>query len=405
METDSPLSTTATGSFSYRSNLDEADLKWLKALDAQCFISTLQEAESYFSQIGPDAFRLITQAETRLGGLSLLPMGQWFGEQRVPMMGVAAVGIAPEHRGKGAAIALMQAAIRESYDRGMAISTLYPAVQQLYAKAGYGQAGTYGKWTVATQKIRIKRADSSEGLTMEPIDPNVEVLNSIYQQVAPKNQGWCDRHPALWQQKIHQDGDSSLYAYRVGSEQNPQGYILFVQYQERGQSILRVIDWVACSANAGITLWIFLQGCRSQVNQIQWKGGVFDPMVSLLSEQVATQTNLDRWMSRIVNVPLALESRGYPLAVAADLHLQIHDPLIPENSGRFVLTVKSGQGTVTAGGSGDVRLDINSLASLYTGFFAPQQLHWQGHIAGSEEGLAIATQLFSGASPALVDFF
>lgn len=393
-------------SFSYRTRLDEADLTWFKALDAQCFVSTPQDAETYLKQVGNEACRLITQQDTRLGGLCLLPMGQWFGERRVPMMGVASVGIAPEHRSKGVAIALMQAAVRESYERGMAISTLYPAVQSLYAKAGYGQAGTYGKWSISTQAIRVKsKMDGSRLISMEPIAPDVEVLTSIYQKVAPKHQGWCDRHPSIWQQKVHQDGTSPLYAYRIGSQENPQGYVLFVQFQKNGQNILRVLDWVACSVDAGLTLWAFLQGYRSQVAQIHWRGGVFDPMVNLLPEQTATVVDVERWMSRIVNVPLALESRGYPLAVAADLHLKIHDSLIAENSGQFVLTVKEGKGTVTPGGTGDVTLTINSLASLYTGFFTPQQLQWMGKITGSDNGLAIATQLFAGSSPALIDFF
>jgi len=395
-----------TDSFSYHSQLDDRDVDWVKSVDMQCFLSSPQDAETYVSQVGKDSFRLITQQDTRLGGLCLLPMGQWFGERRVPMMGVAGVGIAPEHRGKGAAIALMQHAVRESYERGMAISTLYPAVQQLYAKAGYGQAGTYGKWSVATRDIEVKpRVDSAGLLMMKPIAPDLDILNTIYQQAAPKNQGWGDRHSSIWQQKIHQDKDSPLYAYRVGSEKDPQGYLLFVQYQEQGRGILRVVDWAACSAEAGLTLWTFLQGHRSQIDQIRWRGGLLEPMVNLLPEQTATLTDVERWMTRIVNVPLALESRGYPLAAAADLHLQVHDPLISENSGRFVLTVKAGRGKATPGGSGDVTLSISSLASLYTSFLTPQQLLWLGHIVGSNEGLAIASQLFSGSSPALIDFF
>lgn len=391
-------------SFHYRLRLDESDLAWLKNLDAQCFISTSQGADTYFEQVGSETFRMILRQDKPLGGLCLLPMGQWIGGQCVPMLGVASVGIAPEYRGQGAAIALMQSAIREAHERGFALSTLYPAAQQLYRQAGYGQAGTYCSWSIATEAIHIKPA-SNHALPLESMSPDLEKLRPIYQRVAPRQQGWCDRHISIWQQKTAQDENSPVYAYCVGSPSQPQGYVLFTQQRHGSESRLMIRDWVADSANAGIALWKFLRDHRSQVDQIRWHGGVFDPMVALLPEQTATLAAIERWMTRIVNLPLALEARGYPAAITADLHLQIHDPWIEENSGPFILTVEAGQGKVKAGGTGDLALEIDALASLYTSFVTPSQLQWQQQISGSESSLAIATLLFSGTLPALPDFF
>lgn len=52
-------------------------------------------------------------------------MAQWWGGERVPMTGIAAVGIAPEYRGTGAAIALMQHTVKELHAKGypLAIQT------------------------------------------------------------------------------------------------------------------------------------------------------------------------------------------------------------------------------------------------------------------------------------------
>uniref|UniRef100_A0ACD5H2L2 GNAT family N-acetyltransferase n=1 Tax=Desertifilum tharense IPPAS B-1220 TaxID=1781255 RepID=A0ACD5H2L2_9CYAN len=80
----------------------------------QCFnLSSPEYWDYYANNIGLENFRIVRQGETLQGGLALIKMGQWFGGQRVPMTGIAAVGIAPEYRGTGAAKTLMSEALRE----------------------------------------------------------------------------------------------------------------------------------------------------------------------------------------------------------------------------------------------------------------------------------------------------
>ena len=51
---------------------------------------------------------VISQAGQVVGSLAIYSMGQWYGGQCVPMAGIAAVGVAPEHRGNGVAWELMR---------------------------------------------------------------------------------------------------------------------------------------------------------------------------------------------------------------------------------------------------------------------------------------------------------
>ncbi|PSB18644.1 GNAT family N-acetyltransferase, partial [filamentous cyanobacterium CCP2] len=106
-------------------------------LDAQCFVSSLDRGQVYLDRIGTENIRVVRQNAKIAGSLALLPMGQWWGGKRVPMTGIAAVGVLPEDRGTGVAITLMQKMLRELYDGGISISVLYPATQRLYRKAGY----------------------------------------------------------------------------------------------------------------------------------------------------------------------------------------------------------------------------------------------------------------------------
>jgi predicted acetyltransferase len=114
---------------------------------------------------------------------------------------------------------------------------------------------------------------------------------------------------------------------------------------------------------------------------------------------------MERWLLRVVDVPKALEKRGYPVGVEAQLHLEVRDDLLVENNGRFVLTLSGGRGEVTRGGRGELQLDVRALAPLYTGLFTPHQLQLTAQIEASDAALSIATQLFSGSEPWMSDKF
>ena len=54
---------------------------------------------------------------------------------------------------------------------------------------------------------------------------------------------------------------------------------------------------------------------------------------------------------------------------------------------------------------GDFKIDIRSLASLYTSFLSPQQLHSLSYLQTTSEALETATLIFAGERPWMADFF
>ncbi len=94
--------------FEYSQNVNQDEIQQLDNILQQCFIESASESEGYINRVGRENFRLIRQSNQLAGGLALISMSQWWGGISVPMTGIAAVGIAPEYRGTGAAIALMQ---------------------------------------------------------------------------------------------------------------------------------------------------------------------------------------------------------------------------------------------------------------------------------------------------------
>jgi hypothetical protein len=86
-------------------------------------------------------------------------------------------------------------------------------------------------------------------------------------------------------------------------------------------------------------------------------------------------------MTRVVDAAGAIAARGYPPGARAEVHLQLDDRVAPWNDGRFVLRVEGGEGKLIPGGTGDVHLSVNGLASLYTGWATAAVLSGAGTCA------------------------
>jgi predicted acetyltransferase len=391
-----------TPSFEYKTLSHPEDAKHLRFILEQCFVMPTGDSEIFLNRIGLENFRLICRDGLVAGGLGTLSMGLWLGGQSVPMVGIAGVGIAPEYRGSGAAIALMQYTIRELYAQETPISVLYPATQQLYRKAGYEQGGHYCGWEISTQDIQIQK----QPLPLQPIaNLNHEIFHHLYQQQAKLTHGYLDRNQAIWQGIIRPDGQETVYGYFIGSQDQPQGYIIFTQHSQADDTVIRIRDWVVLTDAATQSFWAFLAKHRSQITKVFWKSSVIDSLTLLLPEQTAKIRNQKRWMLRIVDVCKALQLRGYPLGINTELHLAVQDDLIAANNDKFILSIANGRGEVTQGGKGELQLDIKELASLYSGLFTPSNLKLTGKLDATETALLAATQIFTSPSPWMVDFF
>lgn len=382
--------------YSSVSNSQETDR--LGEITRQCFASSPSDWKSYLNRLGAENFRILHQGDRAIAGLAIYPIGQWFGSQIVPMAGIAAVGVPPEARGKGAARELLTSTIQELYNSQIPISALYPATQILYRQVGYEQGGSYCKWELPIASIQLKERHLSMyrvGLS------DSSIFEKIYNQQAQVNNGNLARHSAIWARILEPSKEEEIYAYLIGLETTPEGYIIFTQ----DEGAIEIRDWVLLNASAARRLWTFLADHRSMIEKVIWRGASVNPFTLVLPEQTAKITKQLIWMLRIINVPLALSKRGYPKKLEAELHLDVCDDLIAANNSKFCLKISQGRGEVSQGGKGDFKIDIRSLASLYTSFLSPRQIQSLGYLQTTPEALDTATLIFSGNRPWMADFF
>ncbi|HYE02127.1 MAG TPA: GNAT family N-acetyltransferase [Phycisphaerales bacterium] len=358
----------------------------------------------------------LARAEPRVGvtegghvaaGLVLYPMGQFFGGRSVPMWGVAAVGVAPEARGAGVARELMRRAVLELFERGVALSALYPATQALYRRVGYEQAGS--RFELRVPLARLDRGAGEVG-ARALTDEDRAAIAAVYAQCARAREGALDRSELMWERVLspppRREPAHGFVFPGPGGPGGIEGYALLTQSRlENGHHEVHVSDLAFVTAGAGARLVRFLSGYGTLGTDLVWHCGPGEPLLMLLGEQRYSVKLHHYWMLRVTHVRAALEARGYPAGLSGRLTLRVRDEEAPGNAGTVNLEVEQCVGRCGARGGVVLEVGARGLAALYAGFATPESLARAGLLAGEAGALGLARAMFAGAAPGMGDFF
>ena len=70
-----------------------------------------------------------------------------------------------------------------------------------------------------------------------------------------------------------------------------------------------------------------------------------------------------------------------------------------------LLRVAGGRAEAVRGGSGEIRLGVDSLASLYSGLSTAQVLRVMGELDGPDDAMIAASTVFAGPTPSMPDVY
>lgn len=381
---------------------DDTEAIALGVIEGWAFGFPPPESLAWFTNAGIENVRVALRGTRVVGGLLLVPMGQWFGGKSVPLVGIAGVAIAPEERGRGVAKALMQSALREVAAQGGVLSGLYPATRTLYRSVGYELSGTRYAITLGPGDISI--VDRS--LPIRPLtEADYPAIDRAYAEIARENDGYLERGPYIWRRVRAPRGEAAL-GWIVEQNGELTGYAFVRQKTTSiGHYDLTLTDVLAKNEASARRLLTFLADHRTLASSVVWHGGPSDPLAALLPEGTFEMKLGLHWMTRVVNAASAFSARGYSPSVRGGVDFEIEDDLLSQNTGRIRLEVEAGRAEVTSGGSGAIRIGARGLGALYTGFLSPFALRRMGLCDGPEEALRAAQGLFAGPAPSMPDMY
>lgn len=366
------------------------------------------DAPAWFLRVGHEHLRVVVRGGTVIAGLIVIPMGQFFGGESVPMMGVAGVGVSPEWRGRGVAKWMMSSFAAESRASGFALSSLYGATTRLYTAAGYTRSAIRARFDIDLHMLEPLRVPA--GATVSQVAGAPPELCELYTEWARRHPGHLDRGPQLWTRVTDPRGHVTR-TFVVHENGRLTGYTVLSHKSDGERNKLQAWCTVATTRNAVTSLLSIFGSYASIVPQVTVFGSPTHTLLSGLAERHHKIELPWYLMTRTLDVTRALTARGYPRSVSADLSLQITRTGatgLPEAEAVRLVT-SSGRAEVSPAESTEITLTERGFTELFTGFRSAHELHGLGEmtLVGPRAGdnLEVLAELFRGPTPTLPDFF
>ena len=296
----------------------------------------------------------------------------------VPCAHVSGVGVAPTHRRRGILTQLMHRELRDVRDLGREpIAALWASEGRIYPRYGYGSAAPRVEIEADTVQVGVPAGAEGRLRMGEPAKLQPE-LAAVHDRARAERPGWSSRDEHWWaylladpeagrsgagerRAVVHDAADGTVDGYatwRVKSDWNAAGPAGEVQVNEV----------VATTPAAYRALWRFLLSIDLTRTVTYHYATPDEPLLHLVGEPRRLGARyLDGLWVRVIDVPAALRARRYPAAV--DVVLELTDPMLTENAGRWRLTAEPGAAPYceATNDPAGVALDIVDLGAAYLG--------------------------------------
>jgi predicted acetyltransferase len=332
------------------------------------------------------------------------------GGRSVDAWAVSAVTVAPTHRRRGIARALMEGELANARNAGAAVAMLTVTEATIYGRYGYAPAAKAATITVDRRRTHWIGPDAPGRVHFVERNELREAAPAIARRAVARTPGEIDRWPGILDRAlglVDPDGETarSVRTVRYDDEQGQaQGFVAYRISREPNEPGFVEFDFlVAATDDAERALWRFLieqdfvSGVRARLRSVD------EPLPWLLEDPRAVTVSdvVDHLWVRVLDPVEALGARRY--GTAGTLELEVADPL-RHASGRFRLVVgERGRAEVerlddtdaAAAGPG-LRLGVQELGAIYLGGVRPSVLGRAGRIAESARGsITLADRMFA----------
>lgn len=326
------------------------------------------------------------------------------GGASIAMAGTTIVAVAATHRRRGVLTAMVRDHLEDARQRGEPLAGLWASESLIYGRYGFGVATENHAVEFEQNRVSIEgEAGSVRRVTSEE---GIDVFPSIYETERARRPGMLSRSDLWWKHRFDdpkgdRGGFSSLRCVLHETAGVPDGYAIYRQKSNWDTGFpdgkISIRELIAPPATAHTGLWRYLTTIDLFPQIEYWNLPVDDPLVWKVPDH--RRIKRKRWDAlylRMLDVAQALEARSY----AADgiVRLDVDDPFLPDEGGRFELAIVDGVGTCRRinDTTADLSLGTADLASLYLGGSSALSLAQAGRIRGAAEQVVLLGRMFRG---------
>lgn len=316
---------------------------------------------------------------------------------------IAAVTVAPTHRRRGIARAVLEGELRAAAARGVPIAGLTVSETTIYGRYGFGVATFGDSLEIETARVRWTGPETRGRLHLVEADQLWSDAVRIADAERAAHPGGVRYDELLLGDAIGLLGTRRQAVRTVrydDAEGRPAGfacYELGPSERDFSKHTATVHHLIAATDEAAAALWRFLLELDLVSTVRAPSRPVDDPVQWQLGDlRAAVRRREDELWLRILDLPAALEARRY--AAEANVVLEVTDPY-GFAAGRFLLeTGADGSGHVAPlegaapADAASVALSIADLSSLYLGGVSPVGLARAGRIEEHSPGAALRVE-------------
>ncbi|WP_336658594.1 GNAT family N-acetyltransferase [Leucobacter sp. USHLN153] len=329
----------------------------------------------------------------------------------VPMWAISDVTVAPTHRRRGVARAMLEGELRAAADAGLAIAGLTVSEATIYSRYGFGPATWQTRWKIDTRRAGWVGPEAEGSLQFLDQEGTAAALGELHERTRRSRIGDIAAWPERWRQ-IAGASPGEPHASRVrgvrfvdgsGAVRGAMAYRIVESDADWARSTLDIRHLIGETAPARAALWRFaiqhdLIGSVSADLR-----SVDEPLPWMLADSRAAERKVaDHGWLRILDVPAALSTRT--LAAPLAITMRVTDPLGFADGVWLLEADGAGSCRVRAIGSdeSDITLGVAELSSLYLGGASARALAEAGKVSGDADALgALDAALRADSEPFL----
>ncbi|MET0735905.1 MAG: GNAT family N-acetyltransferase [Microbacterium sp.] len=315
---------------------------------------------------------------------------------------ISAVTVAPTHRRRGIARAMLEGELRAAAAAGAPMAMLTVSESPLYGRYGFAPAAAAATWRIDVKRASWIGPRPSGRVDFIPRETARDHLQELHPRVRRRDAGEIGLDPAWWDGFAGTRPDAQnaggkravRYADADGALRGVAVYSVRENDDDFTKATVTLSYLVADTDDAYAALWRFFIELDLVAEVRADLLSVDEPLLWMLSDQrAATVTVSDHQYVRILDVPTALEARSY--GAAGELVLDVADPLGFAH-GRWLLSVDGeGRGTVSPldpghvpDGATEVVLGIEELSAVYLGGVSLATLAAAGRVQSADAATA-----------------
>lgn len=339
--------------------------------------------------------------------LDMFPLTALLNGKEVGMSGIGGVVSLPEERRKGYVRDLFKDMLKESFNRGYALSYLYPFSNVYYRQFGYEMSMTKNKITLPTADFAKYRNRDTVKL-YQPCDDYSDI-EKIYNEFAKDKNCMVVRSKNEWKRVIGKDPyKNRRYTYiHYNNDNTPDAYVILMPNNSScdDNSVLCVKELVWNGVDALKGVFGFLYNFAGRYKTTELTVPSFVNLRHFVDEPYDMKIeNICFGMLRIVNAAKVFETLDIS-EIQDSVVIKVTDDFLEENNKTFIIENNGNVAEVKETHTlPDITLDIRTLSQIVSGYLTFDEAVQMKKVELNKQNDTLA-KLFGNPHPCIIDEF